>query len=44
MEESVEITTPLVTIDEIRVSNRACIVKGQERELRIYTRMKKKPT
>jgi len=36
-EESVEITTPLVTVDEIRVSNRASILALQkalqEREL-----------
>jgi len=37
-EESVEITTPLVTIDEIRVSDRA------KRELRIHTGTKRKPT
>jgi len=35
-EESVEITTPLITVDEIRVSNRASILALQETKSENY--------
>jgi len=43
-EESVKITTPLVTVDELQTSHRASIATGQERELRIDTKTKRKFT